>query len=373
MPLDVACSFSALEPARPFSWASKPSHAARAAGPHANVCRMKGMAVGLVLVAAAVAMSAAEKDIPRTSDGHPDLQGTWSYATLTTLERPAEFKDKPFLTAAEAAAFEQKTLTVQNRDRRDVDATTGRGSDGRTDVDRAYNQGWWEYGSKIVGTRRTSLVVDPPDGMIPALTPDGARRALDRRGLWVANGDYVGGAAGGFDSYLERPMQERCLGWTVAGPPMIPGAYNNNVGIFQTPDNVVILNEMVHDHRVIPLDARPRVGEAIRLWMGSSRARWEGDTLVISSTNFRPMVFRSASEKLSLVEKFTLVDKDTLMYEFTVTDPLTWVKPWTVQFPMNRINEPIYEYACHEGNYSLPNILRAARNAEREAARERPR
>jgi len=326
---------------------------------------MKGMAVGLVLVAAAVAMSAAEKDIPRTSDGHPDLQGTWSYATLTTLERPAEFKDKPFLTAAEAAAFEKKTLTVQNRDRRDVDATTGRGSDGRTDVDRAYNQGWWEYGSKIVGTRRTSLVVDPPDGMIPALTPDGARRALDRRGLWVANGDYVGGAAGGFDSYLERPMQERCLAWTVAGPPMIPGAYNNNVGIFQTSDQVVILNEMVHDHRVIPLGARPRVGEAIRLWMGSSRARWDGDTLVVSTSNFRPMVFRSASDKLTLTEKFMLVNADTLMYEFTVDDPLTWVRPWTVQFPMRRMSEPLYEYACHEGNYSLRNILEAARKSER--------
>jgi len=202
--------------------------------------------------------------------------------------------------------------------------------------------------------------------MIPALTPDGARRALDKRGLWMANGSYEGGATGtGLDSYTDRPMQERCLGWTVAGPPMIPGAYNNNVGIFQTSENVVILNEMVHDHRVIPLDARPRVADTIRLWMGSSRARWDGDTLVVSTTNFRPMVFRSASEKLSLTEKFTLVDANTLIYEFTVDDPLTWVRPWTAQFPMTRTNEPIYEYACHEGNYSLPNILRAARNAER--------
>ena len=320
----------------------------------------------------AVVLSAAEKGpIPRTGDGHPDLQGTWSYATLTTLERPAEFKNKPFLTAEEAAAFEKKTLKIQDRDRRDVDSTTGRGSDGRTDVDRAYNQAWWEFGSKIVSTRRTSLVIDPPDGMIPALTPDGARRAVDKRGLWVANGQYEGGASGtGLDSYTDRPLQERCLAWTVAGPPMIPGAYNNNVGIFQTTENVVILNEMVHDHRVIPLDAPPQVGEAIRLWMGSSRAHWDEDTLVVSTTNFRPMVFRSATEKLKLTEKFTLVDANTLMYEFTVDDPLTWVRPWTVQFPMTRMNEPIYEYACHEGNYSLPNILRAARNAER-AERER--
>jgi len=326
------------------------------------------MRLAIVLVfAAAVAMSAAEKPaIPRTPDGHPDLQGTWSYATLTTLERPEEFKNKPFLTAAEAAEFEKRTLKIQDRDRRDVETTSGRGSDGRTDVDRAYNQAWWEFGSKIVGTRRTSLVIDPADGMIPALTPDGARRALDKRGLWLANGNYEGGATGtGLDSYTDRPMQERCLAWTVAGPPMIPGAYNNNVGIFQTAEQVVILNEMVHDHRVVPLDPRPRIGESIRLWMGSSRARWEGDTLVVSTTNFRPMVFRSASEKLALTEKFTLVDADTLMYEFTVNDPLTWVRPWTVQFPMTRIHEPLYEYACHEGNYSLPNILRAARNAER--------
>jgi hypothetical protein len=328
--------------------------------------RTKGLAIALVLVTAG-AISAAEKtSIPRASDGHPDLDGTWSYATLTTLERPAEFKDKPFLTPAEAAAFEKKTLKVQDRDRRDVDSSTGRGSDGRTDVDRAYNQAWWEFGSKIVGTRRTSLVIDPPDGRIPALTADGARRALDKRGLWLANGDYEGGATGtGLDSYTDRPMQERCLAWTVAGPPMIPGAYNNNVAIVQTSDHVVVLNEMVHDQRIIPLDTRPRIGEAIRLWMGSSRARWDGDTLVVSTTNFRPMVFRSASEKLALTEKFTLVDADTLLYEFTVTDPLTWVTPWTVQFPMTRTHEPIYEYACHEGNYSLRNILGAARKSER--------
>jgi hypothetical protein len=324
------------------------------------------IAITLVFVTTAAIAAAQKAPLPRADDGHPDLQGTWSYATLTTLERPAEFKGKPFLTPEEAAAFEQKTLKIQDRDRRDVDSSTGRGSDGRTEVDRAYNQAWWEYGSKIVGTRRTSLIIDPPDGMIPALTPDGARRALDKRGLWMANNQYEGGAAGtGFDSYADRPFQERCLGWTVAGPPMIPGAYNNNVGIVQTSDYVVILNEMVHDHRVVPLDDRPRIGDAIRLWMGSSRARWDGDTLVVSTTNFRPMVFRSASEKFSLTEKFTLMDADTLLYEFTVNDPLTWVRPWTAQFPMTRIAEPIYEYACHEGNYSLRNILEGAQKSER--------
>ena len=183
-------------------------------------------------------------------------------------------------------------------------------------------------GSKIVGSRRTSLIVDPPDGRIPALTPDGERRALDRRGLWTANNDYENGARGtSLDSHADRPLQERCLGWTVTGPPMIPGAYNNNLAIYQNADHVVVVNEMVHEHRMIPLDGRPQVASPIRLWMGSSRGRWDGDTLVVTTANFRPMVFRSASEKLKLTEKFLRVDADTLLYEFTVDDPLTWTKP----------------------------------------------
>jgi hypothetical protein len=321
------------------------------------------MALGVV--ASAVVVGASERSAPRTHDGRPDLHGTWSYATLTSLERPEEFANKAFLTAAEAAAFEKRTLVIQNRDRRDGDGPTGRGSDGRTDVDRAYGQAWWEYGSKIVGTRRTSLIVDPPDGKIPALTPEGELRAADHRGLWTANNDYEGGARGmSLDSYADRPLQERCLGWTVTGPPMIPGAYNNNLEIFQTTDHVVVMNEMVHEHRIIPLDTRPQVGSAIRLWMGSSRGRWDGDTLVVTTTNFRPLVFRSASARFKLTERFTRVDADTLMYEFTVDDPQTWVRPWTAQFPMTRTTEPVFEYACHEGNYSLPNILKGARSLE---------
>jgi hypothetical protein len=316
------------------------------------------------VLAASVVLSAAGK-VPRARDGHPDLSGNWTYATLTTLERPREFGAKAFLTAEEAAEYEKKTLVVQDRDRRDGEGAEGRGSDGRTDVDRAYGQAWWEYGSKIVGTRRTSLIVDPPDGRIPALTADGERRALDRRGLWTANNDYENGARGNsLDSYADRPLQERCLGWTVTGPPMIPGAYNNNLAIYQNADHVIVMNEMVHEHRIIPLDGRPQLASPIRLWMGSSRGRWDGDTLIVTTANFRPMVFRSASDKLRLVEKFLRVDADTLLYEFTVDDPLTWIKPWTAQFPMTRMNEPVYEYACHEGNYSLPNILKGARKAE---------
>jgi hypothetical protein len=303
---------------------------------------------------------------PRTREGRPDLQGVWSYATLTPLERPAEFAGKAFLTEVEAAAFERRTLDVQNRDRRDGDGPSGRGTDGRTDLDRAYNQVWWEYGAKVVGTRRTSLIIDPPDGRIPAVTAEGLKSAEDKRGLWTANGEYEGGARGlSFDSYLDRPMQERCLGWTVTGPPMLPGAYNNNMEAFQTPDAVVIVNEMVHEHRIVPLDGRPQVAAPIRLWMGSSRGRWDGDSLIVDTTNFRPAVFRGASRALHLIERFKRVDADTLLYEFTVDDPVTWTRPWTVQFPMTRNREPIFEYACHEGNYSLPNILAGARAAER--------
>ena len=298
-------------------------------------------------------------------DGRPDLSGNWSYATLTTLERPKELGNKAFLTEAEAADLEKKILTVQNRDRRDGEGLDGRGPDGRTDLDRAYGQAWWEYGSKIVGTRRTSLIVDPPDGRIPELTAEGERRALDKRGLWTANGEYEGGARGtSLDSYADRPLQERCLGWTVTGPPMIPGAYNNNLAIHQNVDHVVIINEMVHEHRIVPLDGRPQVAAPIRMWMGSSRGHWQQDTLVAESTNFRPMVFRSASDKLKLTERFARINRDTLVYEFTVDDPLTWAKPWTAQFPMTRIDEPVFEYACHEGNYSLPNILKGARKLE---------
>ena len=327
--------------------------------------------VGVIaaLWAVVIAIPVAQKGAaPRTREGRPDLQGVWSYATLTPLERPAEFAGQPFLTDAQAAEFERRTLAVQNRDRRDGEGPAGRGSDGRTDLDRAYNQVWWEYGSKIVGTRRTSLIVDPADGRIPPLTPDGQKRAEDKRGLWTANGEYEGGARGlSFDSHVDRPLQERCLGWTVTGPPMVPGAYNNNMELFQTPDTVVIVNEMVHDQRIIPLDGRPQVGSGFRLWMGSSRGRWDGDTLVVDTTNFRPTVFRGASAKLHLVERFRRVDADTLLYAFTVDDPATWVRPWTVEIPMSRSRDPIFEYACHEGNYSLMNILAGAREQEKAA------
>jgi hypothetical protein len=293
------------------------------------------------------------------------LRGIWTYATITPLERPSELAGKEFFTDEEAAQFEKQTLETQDRDRRDAESPGGKGSDGRTDLDRAYNKFWWDFGTNVVRTKRTSLIVDPPDGRIPPLTPEGQKRALDRRGLWTR--DAQGGATGlSFDSWLDRPLQERCLAWTTAGPPMLPGAYNNNMQLFQTADHVAILNEMIHDHRLIPLDGRPHIQDHVRQWMGDSRGRWEGDTLVVDTRNLRG-AFRGTSDTLRLIERFTRIDDNTLLYEFTVEDPATWMRPWTAQFPMSKSDELIYEYGCHEGNYGMTNILAGARAQEKAA------
>ena len=304
---------------------------------------------------------------PRTADGKPDLRGVWAYATITPLERPSQLGGKEFFTEQEAAAFEKETAQTQDRDRRDADGKGGKGPDGRTDLDRAYNKFWWDFGSNVVGTRRTSLIVDPPDGHIPPLTPDGQKRAEDRRGLWTRDEEGGGAAGRSYDSADERPLQERCLAWSTGGPPMLPGAYNNNVHLFQTGDYVAILNEMIHDHRLIPLDGRPHVGPQIRQWMGDSRGHWDGDTLVVDTMNLRG-AFRASSDSLHLIERFTRIDAETLLYEFTVDDPNTWTRPWTVQVPMAKSQEPIYEYACHEGNYSMENVLAGARAQEKSAS-----
>lgn len=305
----------------------------------------------------------------RTPDGQPDLQAVWGYATITPLERPAEFAAKPVLTDEEAAQFERKTAEIQNRDRRDHNDNTGRGSDGRTDLDRAYNEFWWDKGSSVVETKQTSLIVDPPDGKIPPLTPDGQKRAANLRGFQTASAREEGPLGRTFDSYEDRPNGERCLLWGVAGPPMVPGAYNNNVQLVQSRDFVVIINEMIHEHRMAPLDGRPHVSAVIRQWQGDSRGRWEGNTLVVDTTNFtNKSRFRGASENLHLIERFTRTSPNTLMYEFTVDDPATFTKPWTARIPMKRNPEPIYEYACHEGNYSLRSVLAGARAQEKISA-----
>ncbi len=288
---------------------------------------------------------------PRTPWGHPDLQGVWDFATITPLERPKELADKAVLTAEEAAEFERKTLEQRNPDRRDGGS--------QADVGRAYNRFWWDYGSKVVGTKRTSLIVDPPDGRIPPLTPEGQKRAAERAAVrqrppWGPE---------------DRNLWERCILGGNTGPPMTPGPYNNNVQLFQTPAHVVILNEMINDARIVPLDGRPHLPAGIRQWRGYSRGRWEGDTLVVDTTNFGEETnFRGATSDLHVVERFTRVDAETLLYEFTVEDPRTWTRGWSAAIPMTRSAGPIFEYACHEGNYGMFNMLAGARAQEKAAA-----
>ena len=293
---------------------------------------------------------------PRTPWGEPDLQGIWDFATITPLERPSSLAGKDVFTAEEAAAFEKQTLEQRNPDRRDG----GRDSD----VARAYNQFWWDYGTKVVGTKQTSLVVDPPDGKIPSLTPEARKRAESLAEIRRRP------PAGPED----RNLWERCIIAPNAGPPMLPSAYNNNVQIFQTKGYVVILNEMINDARVVPLDGRPHLPPNIRQWRGDSRGRWDGNTLVVDTTNFRGDIgFRGAGEKLHLIERFTRASQTTLLYQVTVSDPTTWTKPWSFALPMTKSEGPLYEYACHEGNYGMVNMLTGARAQEKaaeEAARK---
>ena len=281
----------------------------------------------------------------------PDLSGTWSFSTLTALERPAEFAGKEFLTDEEAAAFAKRTMERNNRDNRDP-------SNREADVGGAYNEFWWDRGTtvaKVRGKYRTSLIVDPPDGRVPALTPAAQERAAARAAERRAHPA---------DGPEDRSLGERCLVFN-AGPPMMPGPYNNFVQIVQTHDHLVIHNEMIHDARVIPLDGRPHAPSQMRLWLGDSRGRWDDRTLVVDTTNYTDKTnLRGSSPQLHLVERFTLTDANTLLYEFTVDDPSSFVKPWTVALPMRKTTEQVFEYACHEGNQSLQGILRGARFEE---------
>ncbi|MQA28554.1 MAG: hypothetical protein GEU82_01775 [Luteitalea sp.] len=285
----------------------------------------------------------------RTPDGQPDLQGVWTFATVTPLERPKEFEGKEFLTEQEAAAFEQRAA-------RDVDQREESSLGTAADVGAAYNQFWWDRGTKVVETRRTSLIVDPADGKLPPMSAEGQQRA-ERAGR------RVNPPAGPED----RGLWERCI--THSAIPRMSTGYNNNLQIFQGSGYVAIVYEMIHEVRIIPLDARPHVAKGIRQWLGDSRGRWEGDTLVVETTNFSDKTsFRGASENLRLVERFSRLDADTLDYQFTVDDASTWAKPWTASLPMPRVDNLMFEYACHEGNYGLVGQLSGARAEEKAAA-----
>jgi hypothetical protein len=319
------------------------------------------VAVGLLLSTTAAAQSGDTATSLRTPDGHPDLTGVWDFRTVTPLERPEELADKEFLTEEEVATYAAERVRASNADlNRDEKkrTTTARGQVNGTressDLALAYNDFWWDRGTVVVETRRTSLVVDPPDGRLPALTDAGEARAAER--VRVNQRPTEGPE--------DRPLGERCITGFNSGPPMLPAAYNMNVQIFQTTDHIVLLNEMVHNARIIPLDGSDH--GTVPLWTGVSRGHWDGDTLVVETKNFlRETSFRGSSKNLHLVEKIQRLSEETLLYSFTVTDPTTWTKPWTVELPMRRSDLPLYEYACHEGNYGMEGTLSGARAIEK--------
>jgi hypothetical protein len=302
---------------------------------------------------------------PKTAGGQPDMEGIWTNATLTPLERPKELGDKKYFTEAEAAAFEKQVVQSRNADTRNADK--------EADVARAYNDAWWDWGSKIAKTRQTSLIMDPPDGKVPPYTPEAQRRIAANAQAIKERCEHTVCPPGNFglaipaDVPEDRPPMERCIVWNTTGPPMLPTAYNNNYRIVQTPGYVTINIEMIHDFRVIPLDGRPHLPPNIHQWLGDSRGHWEGNTLVVDVTNFTDKTaFRNSTDKLHVVERFTRTDPNTLMYEFTVDDPATFVRPWTGSIPMSKTPGPLYEYACHEGNIGMTGILSGARSMEKE-------
>ena len=304
----------------------------------------------------AVAQSGGSGMPMRTPDGQPDVSGIFTFRTLTPLERPTQFEGLETLSAEDAAAFEASERTRQNRDL--FDPETGAPNAGyqpRADGGvLSYNEFWYERGVELTSDKRTSLIVDPPDGRRPPRT-DAARVAAQERRAYTEEHRY--------DSYENRTMTDRCLGTSLAGPPMRSGAYNNNVMIFQTREHVVIQNEMASQARVIPLEdaAKPPFAQL----KGVSRGHWDGETLVIETTQFRGDSGMTGAN-MHLIERLTRLDSDTVAYEYTVTDPTVYTAPYTVMMPLRRTDGPIFEYACHEGNIGLYGILAGARELERQ-------
>ena len=327
------------------------------------------LAVGVMLVvpirlagqaAGTNEQAAASSTVHRTPWGEPDLQGVWDFRTLTPMERPGEFADKDVFTSEEAAEFlEARLADIAARDE-EVPA----------DIVGNYNQFWFDRGTSVVETNRTSLIVDPADGRIPPLTPAAQERlaAMDAARRGVGGDEPTPG--GWLDDLGPGGLRVRCVLGFNSGPPMTPGGYNNNVQLIQTPDHVVIFNEMNHNSRIVPLDGRPHLNPQLRQWVGDSRGHWQGDTLVVETTNFlreTAVLDGRSSANVHLIERFTRLDEDTLVYEVTVDDPTIWTRPWTYVVPMRKNDEPIYEYACHEGNYAMEVILSGARAKERAA------
>ena len=306
---------------------------------------MRSTALALIVLATVSVGAQSKKKplLPRLADGHADLQGTWDFAQLTPFERPSQFAGKDAVSEEEAEEFAQQRVETTHKDRRDGGAAA--------DVERAYNDFWWDFGHRV--SKQTSLVVDPPDGRLPPTTPESQKRAADRRGK--------------FENPEERPLPERCILGFNSGPPMVPSAYNNNVQIVQNGTHVLILNEMIHSARIVDLSRREHFPAVMHFLTGDSIGRWEGDTLVVDTTNFaKDGTFRNNSASMHLVERFTRVDKDTLRYDFTIDDPATWTKKWSASIPMTRTDDLMFEYACHEGNHALEGVLKGARYQEKQ-------
>jgi len=309
---------------------------------------------------------------PQTPWGTPDLQGVWDFRTITPMERPEERADQSFLTEEEVANLEQEATSrnerLLNRQalRTEVGASVDSGEEG---APGAYNNFWLDRGTRVIGTRRTSLITDPPNGRIPPRTPDGERRLE----AYLEAGSERGTERGQADSWEDLNIYTRCILGFNAGPPMEPHAYNNHMQLFQTPNYVVIFNEMVHDARIIPVSADGNVPDTIHQWKGTSRGHWEGDTFVVETTNLYGLNSftgrNAATQDMHIIERFTRTDSETLSYQFTVEDPATWTRPWTAEIPMARSDDQLWEFACHEGNYGIEGILAGHRAQEREAAR----
>lgn len=284
---------------------------------------------------------------PKTPWGDPDLQGLWNNATTTPLQRPKDLGNKAFLTDEEVIERDQTVGDARNTDREPRAGDPG-----------TYNEFWWERGN-TVANNRTSLIFSTDNGRLPALSSQGVIRA-NKRQQWRDN-------RGEYDSYIDRPLAERCI--IYRGIPAFPTGYNNNYHIVQTSDYVAILQEHIHEIRLIPLDDRPHLQEKIRQWLGDSRGYWDGDTLVVETTNFSEQALirgiqGDPSESLHVIERYKRVSPDMIDYEFTVTDPTTWTEPWSGSLPLTAFEGPMYEYACHEGNYALENVLAGARAQE---------
>jgi len=281
---------------------------------------------------------------PKTPWGDPDLQGTWNFGTITPLERPEKFGNREFLTTEEIADLNKDASERATAERRNSLSAS-------EDVELAYNQVWWDRGNT---TNRTSLIKDPANGRLP-LTPEGRalRSAQNKRG---------------FDSWEDRSLSERCIVYRPV--PVRSTGYNNNSVIVQSPGWVAMYQEQIHETRLIPLDGRPHVGQNIRPWLGDARGHWEGNTLVVETTNFNPKTaYEGSGGNRTVVERFTPVDAKTIAYDFTVTDPTVYTQPWTGTMPWKKITDEVYEYACHEGNYAMVHMLAGARVQENDASK----